>query len=210
MLRSTHRQTGATLVELMIAMALGISALAALASLVGYGMGINAKLLANSRLNEELGNVMSLMTRDIRRAGFNGNTLAMVSDPVANPSAFTGSMALGEFLGETANSCITYAYDNNSDGVLNAVAGNNENYGFRLRNQMVEMRVNGLACGDDGWEPLTDPNAVSVTGLTFALNQVVENGVTSTEVTVSLLGELTSDSDLTRRFDSSFVVRNYD
>lgn len=210
MLKLRCRERGTTLVEMMIATALGVSALAALASLVGYGMGINAKLLASSRLNEELGNIMSLMTRDIRRAGFHNNTLNMIRDPEANPSPFAGTLTISEFPDETLNSCILYAYDNNLDGLRNNVVGANENYGFRLRDETIEIRVNGLTCDADGWETLTDSDIVSVTALSFAFTPLVENGITSTLVSISLEGELVSDTDLSRRFDANLVVRNYE
>jgi len=97
-------QRGATLIELMLAMTLSVTAFAALASLVGYGMGLNAKLLKSARLNEELGNAMSFIVRDLRRTGFNGATVNMVQDPQANPSAFASSISLGNYAGEPANS----------------------------------------------------------------------------------------------------------
>ncbi|WP_100643044.1 prepilin cleavage protein [Alteromonas facilis] len=210
LIKSTGLQRGATLIELLIALAIGVTAISALAGLVGYGMGVNAKLLASSRLNEEVGNVMTLITRDVRRAGYNGNSVLMVADPAANPSAFAGSIAIGAFPGELANSCILFSYDNDNDGVLDVAAGNNENYGYRLRNGAVEMRTNGLACEDVGWIPLTDPGMTSITSLTFVLNQIIENGVAANEITISLQGQLVADNAISRRFDSSFVVRNYD
>lgn len=209
MLVSRNAQRGATLVELIISMALGLSALMALASLVGYGMGLNAKLIGSARLNEELGAVNALMIQDIRRAGFNNATVELVEDPVTNPSEFSNSIALSEFAGESVNSCITYSYDFNSDGTRNAVVGNNENFGFRLRSGIIEMRENGLSCTQDNWEALTDVSVVEVTTLLFSLNQIEDNGVISTEVSITVEGELVADRNLSRRFDSSFVVRNY-
>ncbi|MDM7860814.1 prepilin cleavage protein [Alteromonas sp. ASW11-36] len=210
LIKSPKTQRGATLLELLLSLALGVTAITALAGLVGYGMGVNANLLSSSRVNEELGNLMLMIQRDVRRAGYSGNTLAMVGDPAANPSPFANSIAIGAYPGEAANSCILFSYDNDNNGVLDAVAGNNENFGYRLRDGQVEMRVNSLLCVDDGWLVLSDPDTINVTGLTFVLNQIVENNVTSNEITLTLQGELATNNAISRRFDSSFVVRNYD
>ncbi|WP_100656637.1 prepilin cleavage protein [Alteromonas flava] len=210
LVKSRKQQTGASLIELLIALAIGVTAISALAGLVGYGMGVNAKLLASSRLNEEVGNVMTLITRDVRRAGYNGSTLVMIADPAANPSPFAGTLQISEFPGELLNSCIVFAYDDNNNGVMDVAAGVNENYGYRLRNGVVEMRTNGLQCADLGWIPLTDPGMTVVTSLTFVLNQIIENGIAANEITISLQAQLVADNAISRRFDSSFVVRNYD
>lgn len=203
------RQLGATLVEVMISMAVGLASLSAVASLVGYGIGVNAKLLSNARLSEELSVVNGLMIRDIKRAGFNGNTVAMVTDPVASPSAFNSSVVLSEYPGEIANSCIMFAYDANGNGALDAL-GTNENFGFRLRADQVEMRIDGLSCTEDGWAPLTEPEVVTITSLVFNLNQQAENNITSTNVTIALEGELTSNNTYSRQYSFSFLIRNYD
>ncbi|HAU92419.1 MAG TPA: prepilin cleavage protein, partial [Alteromonas sp.] len=54
-------QGGYSLIEIMIAMTLAVGSLAAVSSLVGYGVGVNGNLLNSARLNEELGNVYALI-----------------------------------------------------------------------------------------------------------------------------------------------------
>ena len=149
MLVALNKQRGASLVELMIAMTLGLTSLAAVTSLVGYGIGMNAKLLANSRLNEEVNTIGQLLLRDIKRAGYTADTVALVSDPVASPSLFANSIAVSEFPGEVANSCLIFSYDRNSNGVIDTV-GSNENFGYRLNNGAVEIRIGGAACTAGG------------------------------------------------------------
>ena len=209
MLISRQNQKGATLIEMMIAMTLGLASLATVASIVGYGIGVNGKLLASSRLNEEINDIGSLLTRDIKRAGYSADTTAMVTDPVASPSPFANSVVVSAHPDEDANSCIIYAYDRNENGVLDTV-GTNENFGFRLRDNAVEIRIGGAACVDGGWQNLTDTDMVSITALNFNLNQTTFNGVVSTQVNIFIQGELASDSDFTRQFNTSFMVRNYD
>lgn len=206
---SPYHQQGLSLIEMMLAITLGLGALLSLASVVGYGVGVNGKLLASNRLAEELNAVASLMYRDVIRAGYNGDTVDMVTDPAASPSVFANSITVSEFPGEAANSCILYAYDRNDNGVLDVV-GSNENYGFRLRDDALEMRVGGAACDAGGWQDLSDLTVVRVTALVFTLNQSTVNNVTSTMVDINLTGELSDNGDFSRVNNYNLMVRNYD
>lgn len=203
------RQRGATLVELMIALAIGMVSVLGVASLVGMGIGVNTKLLTNSRLNEELKNVVGLIARDLRRAGYNGDSVNMVSDPDTFPSEFANSVAVSEFSGEDLNSCITYAYDADQDGSLDTGA-DNENFGFRLRDEAIEIRKSGAACTADGWEDLTDSDILTVTGLNFTLTTATINDVISTEVTITATASLVSNANFSRSYSTTILVRSYD
>ena len=202
-------QKGATLVELMVSLAIGMVSVLGVASLVGMGVGVNSKLMNNSRLNEELKNVASLMARDIRRAGYNGASIDMVTDPDSSPSAFANSITVSQYSGEAANSCIEFAYDANGNGELDT-SGTNENYGYRLRDGVIEMRSGGAVCTATGWEALTDADMVTVSSLTFTANTTVVNSVTSTQVTITLAGATVANSNQSRGYSTSFLVRSYD
>ena len=202
-------QGGYSLIEIMIAMTLAVGSLAAVSSLVGYGVGVNGNLLNSARLNEELGNVYALIIADLRRTGFSGNTKAMVSQPDANPSPFNQSISISEYPGETAQSCVLFSYDSNDNGTLD-LASPNENFGYRLLDGTVEIRRNSLDCTSNGWEDLTDSSVVKVTSLRFAVNQTVQQGITSTSVTVFLSGELSANDKLSKVYQTVVVVRNHE
>ncbi|MFT4937093.1 MAG: prepilin peptidase dependent protein B [Paraglaciecola sp.] len=200
---------GASLIEMMITMTLGLVSLSTVASLVGYGVGVNAKLLENSRLSQEVMAIGSLLSRDLRRAGYSASTAAMVSDPTNFPSVFSNSIAVSAYPDEASNSCIVFAYDRNGNGILDTIDGN-ENFGFRLKDGAVEIRIDGASCVDNGWENLSDDQVLEITQLTFVLNQTIDNAVVSTWLSISLQGELSKNNQLSRQFTSSFMVRNYD
>ena len=202
------KQRGATLIEMMIAMLLGITALSVLSSVIGMGVGSNGRMLAQTRLKEELSSIMALIVRDVRRAGYFANTNLMVADPTNNPNPFANSIVVSEFAGEAANSCLLYSYDGNGNGVIDAAPS--EAYGFRLRENSLEMRQGGLTCTEAGWQDLTDDDVVSVTGLTFNVVQTVANNVNSYEVTVTLQGTLADLPNVSRTYAETFLVRAYD
>ncbi|MDF2178218.1 hypothetical protein P2G88_08130 [Aliiglaciecola sp. CAU 1673] len=204
-----QKQAGLGLVELMIASLLGLSAIAALASVMGLGIGTSGNLINQSRLNEELKAVSSLITRELKRTGYNGNTLGLVGDPTANPSAFSNSLQVSAFPGEANNSCILFSYDSNGNGVLD-VAGTNENYGFRLRDEAIEFRQGGLGCADAGWQDLTEKSMVEVSQLTFNITPVTVNNVTRYDISITLVGHFAANPSLSRSYQEQVSVRSYD
>lgn len=208
-MRSIKRQAGLTLIEVLLGMALGVAALTAVTSLVGYGIGVNANLISSSRVNEETSNVLSLMVRDIRRAGYSGDTVDMLSDPAANPSPFADSLTLGAFAGEAANSCILFSYDANNNGVLDGGA-NGENFGYRLRANAIEIRQGDANCEEDGWLALTDADVVTIDVLNFVMGQTIENSIPTTAITLNMQAELVTNEDVSRQFTTEILVRNYD
>ena len=74
MLAFLSKQNGNSLVELMIAMTLGLASITAMASLVGHGIALNSSLLATSRLEEEMNAVVTVISHDLKRAGYFSNT----------------------------------------------------------------------------------------------------------------------------------------
>ena len=200
---------GASLIEMMITMTLGLVSLSTVASFVGYGVGVNAKLLESSRLSQEIMAVGALLKRELRRAGYSANTEEMVSDPANLLSQFSSSISVSAYPGEASNSCIVFSYDRNGNGMLDTVDGN-ENFGFRLKDGAVEIRIDGASCIDNGWENLSDDQVLEITQLSFELSQTIDNNVVSNWVSISLQAKLVKNTQLSKQFNASFMVRNYD
>lgn len=67
--RTTDKQFGLSLIELMVAVTIGLFILSGLAFLTSGTVNSNARQLKTTRLNQELRAIMDLTTRDLRRAG---------------------------------------------------------------------------------------------------------------------------------------------
>jgi prepilin-type N-terminal cleavage/methylation domain-containing protein len=63
------KQRGLTLVELMVALTIGMFILVGLAYVTSSTINSNAKQIKTTRLNQELRSIMHLTTRDLKRAG---------------------------------------------------------------------------------------------------------------------------------------------
>ena len=209
MLKQLKSVQGSSLIELMIAMSLGVSALSAFSAFIGFGIGVNANLLTSSRLNEEFTVVTQLLARDIARAGFNGSASIQITDPLAATQPFLNSLNVGQYPDENAQSCILFAYDRNANGVLDTQNGN-ENYGYRLRSNAIEMRTNGAQCDAGGWHDLTDPNVVKVSKLQFSVQGHARHGINASRVKLLLEAELKHNGSISKRLTTSFMVKNHD
>ena len=161
---------GITFIELLIGLALGSLVIAAILGLYVQFAGTSRSLVTQSRMYHELDTVLGIMTRDIRRAGY-----WQFVDPASAPdNPFIGvgtDLQTGSYDSSTGtDSCLTYAYDLNQDGVFSR--GNNELFGFRLRDHTIEMRTGGTetGCASGSWQKITS-DSVLIYGLTFTIER---------------------------------------
>lgn len=180
---SSSRQTGVTLVELLIGMLVGLVVVAGGISVFTTSLRGQSDNIKLSRLNQDLRSMIDIMARDIRRAGF------VTDDPVTylaslknNPffdnttTGATTELAVYDYASGNDN-CIVYAYNANNDKP--PAVQDNERFGFRLDTNtgVLEMRRSGSTnedCDDGDWATITEPE-VEITGLTFNLTSTTLN-----------------------------------
>lgn len=154
--RPIHRPArGLTLVELLVASAVGLFIVATVSSLFVGQLRTHRGLLLESRLMQELRTATDLVTRDLRRAGHwgaaaSGVWLRGASGVLANPYA---AVTLG-----AAPASAAVAFRFSRDAVENHQLDDNEAFGLRLRGGVLEMQL-----GSGGWQALTDAGSVVVT-----------------------------------------------
>lgn len=93
---SNHsRQRGFSLIELLIALATGLTLLAGVLGVFSATVSSQGYNLGSTRLNQELRTVMDLAARDIRRAGYWGLASSAARPPgTLAPDATTGNVVL--------------------------------------------------------------------------------------------------------------------
>lgn len=176
------RQKGFSLVELMIAIVIGLIVAGAGISLLVNTADTDFDALKITRLNQELRAVMNLMVRDIRRAGYNAGVGNLIAAGAWNPFIRdTGGnllFSLSDINNVDSNTatkdCIIFAYDANNNGVDD---GNSERFGYRLMASAVntswntvKARQNGALCSstsNSDWTPLSDDSTIEIRALTF-------------------------------------------
>ncbi|MDD5578391.1 MAG: prepilin-type N-terminal cleavage/methylation domain-containing protein [Methylobacter sp.] len=171
------KQSGLTLIEIMIALLIGLIIIAATITIYITTIKGSSDTLKSARLNHDLESAMALMVNDIRRAGYWGGAIAG-ADSTKNP--FT--IGTADIQIPTA-SCILYTYDADPDGPANITGINtptdltddvdaNEYYGFKLDGTTIRMRLTGTTtadCTDGSWGTgeMIEGNKISITALTF-------------------------------------------
>jgi len=205
-MKINNNQVGLTLIELMIAMAIGLIVTAAVIGLFVSVLSSNNANLNEIRLNQELRAVMSLMTRDIRRAAYNG---VSATNSSVNPFSSEAATASDTKLAITGNT-VNFSYDADGDGVLD----NGEVFGYRLSGTEVQYcQSTGTTFATCVWSALTDSSIVGVTVLSFVENTIVENAGTGAEtdvrqITIVLTGQWVNDTNFTRTITETVKLRN--
>ncbi len=206
-------EKGFGLIELMISITVGMIITASIGHLFGQTVKLNSSALVMTRLNQDLRASMSIMTSDIRRAGYWGQSEAGIGGGAVNPfTQGSNELSVSELAGEAVNSCITYTYDYNDDGVVS----NDEKHGFRLNSGVLEMATQNADCSAIiDWEPVSDPSVIAITRVTFLPNfhSIDIDGdsnadMTIKEVEVILTGQLVADSGVSRSLLETVRVRN--
>jgi prepilin peptidase dependent protein B len=208
-LGTQRTQAGNSLVELMISMTLGLASITAMASLVGHGIALNTSLLAKSRLDEEINAVVAVLRHDLKRAGYYSLTHEMVKNPTTKMNPFDDSITIAAYTSEADNSCINFAYDRNKNGALDTTPSN-ENYGYRLKDKAVEIRLDGASCDESGWHDLTDPQIVQVMVLEFMIEETVVQQISQTRVNIALQARLKKYPDIARSINTNILIENYE
>ncbi|MCF2948343.1 prepilin peptidase dependent protein B [Paraglaciecola aquimarina] len=202
-------QQGSSLVELMISMALGFASLTAMTSLVAHGISLNNSLMAKSRLDEEINGVLAVIGQDLKRAGYQGLTEDMLLNPTVFVNPFANSIQISNFGSEVSNSCITFDYDRNQNGLLDTKLVNEE-FGFRLKDKAIEIRVDGYKCSQSYWQDLTDPQVVQINDLVFSIDKLTHQQISMTQINVSLQAELVKYPEFSKLISANFLVKNYE
>ncbi|YCH29849.1 prepilin peptidase-dependent protein [Erwinia sp. D4-22] len=147
------KAAGFSLMEMLIAMALsGILMLGAL-RLLPHLQRQNLQLQSQVRLQEDLQQIMNLLEKAIRRAGYchglcQGTPLIIQQH------------------------CLLVRWDENSNGRWEGPEHEeSEWYGYRLRNQRLEMQRGVSSCNGSGWESLSEPAMLTINQLVFTRDE---------------------------------------
>jgi type II secretory pathway component PulJ len=193
--RPVALQAGVSLPGLLIGMTLGGLVLTGLATVYLLTARGTLESMRSARLNQELRGVIELMQRDIRRAGYWARPVGARSADNPFQSEIAGIMndlRTGAATGEAGDSCLTYSYDLNSNGLIGLCEGcapsmapfdaapydqsNVEMFGFRLRSGAIQMRTRRASQGEtsfdcrSGWWEAITSDEVRISSLHFTID----------------------------------------
>lgn len=188
-----NRHRGFTLIELMVSLVLGLVVIGGVMGVFISTYQANAQNIKAIRLNEEMRAVMSMITRDVRRAGardFAWNSSTVNWYVSTNPLSTAVAWAVSNTPAGN-NACLRFAY---------AVSSGKANYvGYRLVTNgdgkpVIQMNFTVTSapptnwkCDGNNWQPVTDPEIAWIQSLVFtATTEPGITGVAVRTVTVNL------------------------
>jgi prepilin peptidase dependent protein B len=188
------QQSGITLIELMIAMILGIFVSGAIITIFITNVKSATENIKMVHLNQELRTVMGFVSDEIKRAGY---------------SASSDENYMGAWDTSTAN-CVIYSYDQNADG--SAYAAATDRLGFRLSGGVVSWGQNVTSCAAGTWQPLTDTGVANITAFFIPPNPPIPAGsLNINQIELTITGEITLNSNtVERKITETIRVRNED
>lgn len=206
---------GYSLVEMLVALTITALLIAVFVSMFSSAIQRNKQALNTARLDQSMQAALSLMSADIRRAGFWGNAIAGLHTG-SNPNPFNGAD-----ISISGGNCILLSYDQNGDGSLPSVGAgtDDERYGYRLLNNAIQARPSGASysCGAsaNAWENVTDANVLRITALSFVqtnrvvlINSPATASMTVRSVLITLTGQLAADASVSKTLSVQVKVRN--
>ena len=154
------RQRGLSIVELLVATAIGLFLSAVGTTLLVSQLHESRSLLVEARLMQDLRTAADLISRDLRRAGYWGAAATGVwtrdETPGSMPVASNPYVALAPGASASASTdAVSFRYSR--DARENNAVDTNEQFGFRLRRNVIEMQL-----GSSNWQALTDANTLSI------------------------------------------------
>ena len=151
-------QRGLSIVELLIALAIGLYLCAVGTTLLVSQLHESRSLLIEARLMQDLRTAADLISRDLRRAGYWGAAATGVWTRDETPGSVQVAVNPYAALSPSASAstdAVSFRYSR--DARENNAVDTNEQFGFRLRRNVIEMQL-----GSGNWQALTDANTLSI------------------------------------------------
>jgi len=186
------KQAGLTLIEMMIAMLIGLLVTGSIISVFISNVKSSSENVRMIQLNQELRTVMTFISDEIKRSGYS-----------ADPTIIT---FIDDFNTATAN-CVLYSYDVNGNGVQTT----NEKFGFRLNGNTIEWGSN-VACGANAnWQDLTEANIADITAFTIVPSNIPAGTIFIKQLVITITGDTTLfPGTASRTVTETIRVRNED
>jgi prepilin peptidase dependent protein B len=169
-----HQQRGLSLIEMMVGITVGMIVVAGASLLMVNQVEDHRRLVLETQVQQDLRAAADLILRDLRRAGFRerpeeGVWAAGAADPIPNAYADAASAAAN-------GSEIEYGYSRHDDREARSnfrtptnpednVVTSDERFGYRISNDVLQFKLGGSR-----WQPLTDPNTLTVTEFDVRIN----------------------------------------
>jgi prepilin peptidase dependent protein B len=195
------RQRGLSIIELLVGVAVGLFIVGGAIKLMIDNLVSNQRMVMETRVNQDLRAAADLVARDLRRAGYWRNAPAGVFSAGA-PTVIENPYGAVNL----ASNVIDYSFSRDTDTSISDA----EAAGYRLSGGVLQMLRSTTATAN--WQPLTDPNTVTVTNFIITPNPRTIELYTYCQcrVTLSCAASLFQVGGANYASRPRLEVRNYD
>ena len=191
-----HRQSGETLVGLMVGLGLGLLVLAAGTQMLAHQLRGHRWQLQDSHVHHDLRAALNTITRDLRQA-------QAIEDAWKQRATTTCTDVFCDGPEDFSINAdrIHFSVDRNHNGQQE----NNECLGFRLANGEIKART---SCAPEVWTSITDAGSLKVTGLQWQIQCAQQGHLWQRWVTVHLTVEWPRDKSRQWQASQTIALRN--
>jgi len=218
-----HKQSGASLMEVLIAMTISLVVTAAMIAMMSNTLGTTARIINMTKLQDDMRVAMQMMSRDVRRSSYNARSqLCYANNDCSTDSS--GLTLAGDITINDANTCFTFLLDRDHDGD----STEDDAGGFRHVVSdgvgMIEMWTGDnapncdAAAGAAGWVQITNPESMDI--FAFSVDDdlsyeetILDNGTDTLtqkirKLRMDMQGRLVLDNTVQRHIVDVIDVRN--
>jgi prepilin-type N-terminal cleavage/methylation domain-containing protein len=190
------RARGFSLIELMVAMVLGLIVVAAVVNLVMSIIQSNNQTIQATRLTQELRATASVIAADIKRA-------RTVEDPFRQPQPINGTPANPNWqVDATTPGCVKYSYYNSNPSITNyshSISLSPAASSPRAVMLQSGASIAAVGCGQNSGQRLNSP-FINISRLEFDRN--------GRRITITLTGSLVDDPEIERTLTQTIFIRS--
>lgn len=207
---------GVTLIELMIALTIMLVVALVTVQVSANVFRTNTESIQMIQLTQEMRSAIQLVSRDIRRAGYNDDSLASF----LSTQAISSGITMGDLDADGVANCLQVRYDD-LEGTAKSVV-----YRLRVVNTVGRLSAHFGATAtcdtlisNSGWVDISDPVLSDISGLQFVLDnsltdiaENLSNGNTIQvgveQISIVISATLRSNEAVNRSITNEVQIRN--
>jgi hypothetical protein len=235
---NNSKQTGATLMEVLVAMSISLVVTAAMIAMMANSLGTTTRIIKMTKLTDDMRVALQMMTRDVRRSNYNADSmLCYANDNCASDGAITSA---GEINISANKDCFWFLTDREHDNYESDIAAG------AFRRVEVDLDGDGSSVGvlemwtgsgtppsticdpdiqNDDWVEITNPDNMDISefsvvdneiGPGLSYTQVIQTDAdgnptlsqTVRKMRMNIRGQLVMDDTIDREMEDTITVRN--
>jgi len=123
---SRFLQTGASLMEVLVAMSISLVVTASMIALMSNSLSSTARIVKMTKLSDDMRVTMQMMTRDVRRSNFNGESIKCYAndDCLQDGSVVSvGEIGMFDMNDDSVDDCFWFLTDRSKDNYMTGGSG---------------------------------------------------------------------------------------